>query len=1084
MNVPQIGLKRLDLRRHGIDVGEPRRTPAHPLGEPPRDAGFGGAVQDFQHGTIYWHANTGAHYLRGSVLQRYLELHGPGVEALTYRRPLGFPTSDLTHDEQRKLDHADFEFGSIYAFAEGGGFDIHQALAARFPKLAKPNFVGPAGERLALDDLSWAPNLPPPSKERLETIRALWRRRLGLQSVVDQAEIVDLEVAITQVAKPLPGGKQVFVYHQGAEVPTGRRLRDRTLYNVVMRSPQGEVLNVAPHAYYCRSNWDRFGILHVTDTHVSKRLDVLQVELAGYTHVATQHVFDNFNDNFRNLLRYANKLHRKGQLDLIIHTGDLVDYQFEPDDSRGGGGNFELLERLLLGQAPSPTGVPTEELGVPLCATLGNHDYRTDRYALNFEVGVPHLRHEVSSFFPMNLTKEEALFLQHDGSTPVLSRDSAGQMVKFGAPTYALRRLCGDEGAAEASFVLRLGRHRVVLLDSKHDLGVVDDILGVLGAKLNGSEDERSFLGGSPNLVGVSDQHLEFVRDALRDAGDEGVVIVGIHAPCINPAGNDFAHFLRETEHATVSEVDIKDYLFRHRGRGTGPPAGTEAFAAATGQPFFSRGPNDFLDRDGVSKGKLDDFLTLAAGGPGPGGQRLRPMDLVLCGHGHYRTEFRVAWDDEVNGWRFFTEFYTGNPGRYYCTRMSSVDAGKERIHVWVLKGARANGPAVRRTDDHPYLALDVPPYSQPLDDAADKGQWWKDHRPVFLQTAALGPIETVGNTREPTNISERPDPNFYGFRFLTVAGSSIDSIDYARFPEVRQNALAMPWELSTVVTYDKTKGIGEIYVAQANGKLRLLRHYDDWPKSLTQVFRGDFGGRGLIDLLFYNPQTHTGEFWEISADGSMRLLARNQSWRPSWVRIVPGHFRMGGTTDLIFYEAKGGDHEVWGTGEGGAMTLLSHGKSGGESHVVPLNCNNGLFTDLLTYDADRGLGVLSSPGNDISGAEGGLSGLRPNWTHIVPGRFGGHGFSDLLFYQASTGTAELWAVRGRVEINLIRSHSGLPQDWSHIVAGNFGGGRQSDVLFYSASRRTAEIHSCDGNGGLRLINTIPNWGPWTHVFA
>ena len=1068
---PQIELKRAQLRQQGIDVGQPRPTVTHPLGEPV-DAGFGGLVQVFQHGSIYWHPNTGAHFLRGVVLQMYIDLHGPGMEGLSFRRSLGFPMTDITHDARRNLDFADFEWGSIYAFSEGGGFAIHQALAARWPKIAKPGFVGPTGDRLTLDNLSWPHPETPPSAERFATIRELWHGRIGLQAVRNPAEIIGLEVGVKQVLLPSPGGKLEFVFRQEAGLPTGRRLSNQTLYNVVLKSARGEVLNVAPHAYYCRNNWDRFGILHVTDTHVSTRLDAYQEKLAGYHDQTTPKHFNNFNDNFRNFIRYANKLYRKGQLDLILLTGDLADYQFEPNDYRGGGGNFELFERLLLGQAPSPTGVPTEELLAPLCATLGNHDYRTDRYALDMEVGIPGLREEVPSYLPMNLTQEEALFLQNDTSTPVLSRDSAAKMVNIGTPTYALRRLCGDEQAAEASFVLRLGRHRVVLLDSKHDIGVVDELLDVIP----GSEDKKSFLDGSPNQVGVSDHHLQLVRDALREAGEDGVVIVGIHGPCINPAGNDFAHFFRETEHPTAAELDIRDYLLRHRSAEPSPqPPGSagESFVAAFGKPFFSRGSSAFLDRDGVSKGKLDVFLKLAAGGPDPGGQRLRPLDLVLSGHGHLRTEFRITWDDEVDGWLFFMDFYTGNPGRYYCTRMRSVEGGKERIHVWVLKGAGLNGPAVRRTDDYKYLALDVPPYSQPLNDASDKRQWWREHRPVFLETGALGPIESRSNTR--SNISERPDPNFYGFRFITVAGSSIDSIHYARLPEVRQNALVMPWEPSTVVTYDKARGIGEIYVAEAKGKLRLLRHYDDWPKSWTQIIRGDFGGRGLIDLLFYDPQAHTGEFWEVSADGSMRLIAQHKEWRSSWVKIVPVHFRMGGTTGLIFFEKKDGVSEVYGTGEGGAMTRLSHGISRGESHIVPLNCTGGLFTELLRYDDRHGTGIL--PGGGV------FTDWRPNWTHIVPGRFGGHGFSDLFFYQASTGTGEFWAIKGRGEINLIRSHSGLRQDWSHIVSGNFGGGQQSDLLFYEASTRTAEIWSCDNSGGIRLLNTISKWGgPWTHI--
>ena len=108
-----------------------------------------------------------------------------------------------------------------------------------------------------------------------------------------------------------------------------------------------------------------------------------------------------------------------------------------------------------------------------------------------------------------------------------------------------------------------------------------------------------------------------------------------------------------------------------------------------------------------------------------------------------------------------------------------------------------------------------------------------------------------------------------------------------------------------------------------------------------------------------------------------------------------------------------------------------------------------------------------------------------PNWTHIVSGHFGGDGFTDLLFYQASTGTGEFHSINDRGEISLIRSHSGWRRSWTHIVAGNFGGGgKQSDLLFYEASTKTAEIWGVDGTGGIRRLNVLSNFGPWTHIVA
>jgi hypothetical protein len=38
----------------------------------------------------------------------------------------------------------------------------------------------------------------------------------------------------------------------------------------------------------------------------------------------------------------------------------------------------------------------------------------------------------------------------------------------------------------------------------------------------------------------------------------------------------------------------------------------------------------------------------------------------------------------------------------------------------------------------------EVPPYLAPFYKTDNKVQWWTQHRPLFLQTAALGPLEQL----------------------------------------------------------------------------------------------------------------------------------------------------------------------------------------------------------------------------------------------------------------------------------------------------------------------------------------------------
>src|SRR4029453_13230053 len=138
----EIEAKRNELQRDGIDVGAPQGDS--------REAGFGGAVGDFAAGSIYWHPNTGAHFLTGAVRSTYLALHGPGPAPECFLRPLAFPTTDNVKDVRRKIEFADFEWGSIYSMGGRFGFAIHQGLAAGLPKLAMPAFVGLTGFQIQL----------------------------------------------------------------------------------------------------------------------------------------------------------------------------------------------------------------------------------------------------------------------------------------------------------------------------------------------------------------------------------------------------------------------------------------------------------------------------------------------------------------------------------------------------------------------------------------------------------------------------------------------------------------------------------------------------------------------------------------------------------------------------------------------------------------------------------------------------------------------------------------------------------------------------------------------------------------------
>jgi hypothetical protein len=472
-----IEAKRKSLTDEGFAIGAPKG--------PVAGAGSGGFMRAFAEANIYWHPNTGAHVVHGKILARYIELGGPGQNPLTGGRDLGYPTADVTHGflGQRV---SRFEFGAVYdvsSHATVGVYGVFDALFTpeshglplvepmrlpngellmaeeaclfrpsggaaadaiigrlKAPQLGRPALVaGKAGDDLPIaieftaDAEPWQRLLKKAggkADDAATMLAELWAGRLFLRMVRDREIAVVLRV---DPGRPEPDGLGVRVRVR-CSLPDSERLRDRTLYDLALRLPHGRFHTLAPHALYARRDWQNFGFIHATDLHVSRRVEAFRSSLRAAGQARSVRVMTNPNDSLRALIRYANALHARGQVDFILATGDLVDYVFENDDPRTGGGNFSFLQRLLLGEAPSPDpeGVASEELKVPIFTSLGNHDYVQNAYRLffeiNFKIGELHVKNKiVHKWHGFNLIRKDAEILE-GGGMPTISKGAASKM--------------------------------------------------------------------------------------------------------------------------------------------------------------------------------------------------------------------------------------------------------------------------------------------------------------------------------------------------------------------------------------------------------------------------------------------------------------------------------------------------------------------------------------------------------------------------------------------------------------------------------------------------------------------------------
>jgi hypothetical protein len=878
-------------------------------------AGSGGYVQVYQRGRIYWHANTGAHEVHGGILTKYLAEGGPGPHPTTGRRHFGYPVTDEEMTADGLYPSSRFEFGEIdYVRGSGGGISIygdfftawksHSAEIGKLghpltapvavgggeavyfeggclwqgpasggqvitctldlPQLGRPQLINPTNEHeLRLSRMATWWNLPNDVAEsiffhRPGLFRELWTNRLVLRRVNAPgrpAEEVMLTAEPMSIGSESPLGKVIYVT---MTIPTDgpTPLRDATLYNVGLRLPTGSTFAIAPHSIYIKRDWSHFGLIHATDIHVSQRLEGFRNRLRALAQnnpalAPGVDAYVNFNDGFRDLIRYANHLHDIGMLDAIMATGDLVDYGFEAGQRSGyKGGNYAMFEQMVRGQLRAPDGAPGEELRVPIFTTMGNHDYRVNPYYLLSTISTAGQETEIAQYASHNLTEAETVALQ--GGHPTIDLEAGAAMLRFDINNqrreyeYYLRRI-----NRLGSYVVKLGDHRLVMLDTKSDdltppshvdwqveLGIIIDYLtGNLSAAAKQAQNGRA-----PNSRGLWTDDVNLLRGALAEAGSAGLVIVGMHAPPFLLKDGEFAHYFRQTERPTANRKELYAFLMRHmsggelldvlgsnlmmnvslfqrivnaiHGKGPNPLSDAEwetifnridatgkyrnwthsgaAFKTSSGAELAA-GALDHLTNDGIALDATKRFLHYCAGIGSA-----RPADLVLFGHHHDRVEFRLRWDSRLEQLQFFNDFYTENPTTYYsCTKFGVSGP----VELRVRNGASPNGNPTQYRDHRyspaiEYATLEIPPYANPLSNASDPRSWWQQHRPLMAETASLGPIDRYQRSINGSRLNQ----SFQGFRLVSVHNNVIDKVRYVPLRELRQNNFYMPWESSSLV--------------------------------------------------------------------------------------------------------------------------------------------------------------------------------------------------------------------------------------------------------------------------------------------
>jgi hypothetical protein len=119
--------------------------------------------------------------------------------------------------------------------------------------------------------------------------------------------------------------------------------------------------------------------------------------------------------------------------------------------------------------------------------------------------------------------------------------------------------------------------------------------------------------------------------------------------------------------------------------------------------------------------------------------------------------------------------------------------------------------------------------------------------------------------------------------------------------------------------------------------------------------------------------------------------------------------------------------------------------------HIVPGRFDSDTLDDLFFYDGQNGVGRfyrVTSAGS-LSPIGAAITGMRRNWSQVVPVQWDDSGTSELFFYDASTGRTELYRTNGTGGLTLISSSLLFPKDCRQLVAGDFFSGVTAELLLY-----------------------------------
>lgn len=464
---------------------------------------------------------------------------------------------------------------------------------------------------------------------------------------------------------------------------------------------------------------NEFTILHITDTHIAQRNDLMPEILCQVRNKnesqSLSEKYVNFNDNLRSFIRLVNSRVLSGEKLIVVLTGDVVDHYFdgwwdgkfilgqgqfapnrvkEAPESEGSGWHYSNVSKFI--EIITGADHKSDALKSPIYIILGNHDYLPNEpllcmtFYINLLISRPSFHKNNQSSFGLSADEGREYdywaFPRVHGQHPsIIGRKFLKEAAKkqdwraelnqdwaywLAKPKQWILSQFITEVNYDLDFTLNIGSHQMLFFNTGHDRYPGQERFA------KPKEDfERDYIEDGPHSRGITNRHVDWVKTALVNPRKNGLLLIFTHAPLIGLQGDvtEGIEVLYEDSHekSPHGANQVSQFLSDHYNQTQAEliRSGFTLFGAR----HFALGSRDPYLNFSCADGAIYDFLKTISRKHDE--QTTMPI-LVFSGHTHKVHEFRI---ERLNMpvvrdiFRFFSDNYSRRLFSYNNSDLASI---------------------------------------------------------------------------------------------------------------------------------------------------------------------------------------------------------------------------------------------------------------------------------------------------------------------------------------------------------------------------------------------------------------------------